>query len=179
MLNLGLDLSRKRLDVCALDESGEKLAVTATPPDTDGLRELVERMAAYGGPVPGVAWILGYTIASEIGDISRSPSPKQLVGYTGLCPRVIQSGTKDYRGPLAKNGPKYLRWALIEAAVHAAQHPVYAEHYQCTKSRLGRQRGAKVTRVEVARKLAEAIWHMLQTGSYFSPARSQCLSGRA
>jgi len=59
--------------------------------------------------VPGVAWILGYTIASEIGDINR----------------------------------------------------------------------AKVARVEVARKLAEAIWHMFQTGSYFSPARSQCLSGRA
>ena len=56
--------------------------------------------------VPGVAWVLGYTIASEIGDISRFSSPKQLVGYTGLCPRVIQSGEKDWRGPLAKNGPK-------------------------------------------------------------------------
>ncbi len=128
--------------------------------------------------VPGVAWILGYTIASEIGDISRFSSPKSLVGYSGLCPRVIQSGEKDWRGPLAKNGPKYLRWALIEAAVHAAQHPVYVEHYQRTKTRLGRQRGAKVARVEVARKLAEAIWHMLQTGSFFSPARSHCLSGR-
>jgi transposase len=122
--------------------------------------------------VPGVAWILGYTIASEIGDIARFASPKTLVGYTGLCPRVIQSGNKDYRGPLAKNGPKYLRWALIEAAVHAAQHPIYAPHYQRTKARLGRQRGAVVARVEVARKLTEAIWHMLQTGSYFAPARS-------
>jgi transposase len=128
--------------------------------------------------VPGVAWILGYTIASEIGDISRFASPKALVGYTGLCPKVIQSGEKDYRGPLVKNGPKYLRWALIEAAVHAASHPVYAEHYQRTKQRLGRQRGAKVARVEVARKLAEAIWHMLQTGSYFAPARSHTGSGR-
>jgi transposase len=69
--------------------------------------------------VPGVAWILGYTIASEIGDISRFASPKQLVGSTGLCPRVIQSGERDRRGPLAKNGPKYLRCALIEAAVHS------------------------------------------------------------
>jgi len=128
--------------------------------------------------VPGVAWILGFTIASEIGDISRFSSPKQLVGYTGLCPRVIQSGERDRRGPLTKNGPKYLRWALIEAAVHAAQHPVYVEHYQRTKSRLGRQRGAKVARVEVARKLTEAIWHMLQTGSFFSPARSHYESGR-
>ena len=73
-----------------------------------------------------------------------------------------------WRGPLSKMGPKYLRWALIEAAVHAAQHPIYSEHSQRTKTRLGRQRGAKVARVEVARKLTEAIWHMLQTGSYFS-----------
>jgi transposase len=54
MLHLGLDLSRKRLDVCVLDERGERLAVTAAPPDTDGLRELVRRTAAYGGPVHAV-----------------------------------------------------------------------------------------------------------------------------
>ena len=65
---------------------------------------------------PGIAWVLGYTIAAELGDIGRFPSAKKLCGYTGLCPRVYQSGTRDHRGPLAKNGPKYLRWVLIEAA---------------------------------------------------------------
>ena len=112
---------------------------------------------------PGVGWVLGYTIAAEIGDITRFPSPAKLAGYTGLCPRVYQSGGKDHRGPLAKNGPKYLRWALIEAAVHAARHPLYAERYRRTKTRLGRQRGPKVAQVDLARKLAEAIWHMLTT----------------
>ena len=63
-----------------------------------------------------------------------------------------------------KNGPKYLCWALIEAATHAAAHDAYKEHYERTKARLGRQRGVKIARVEIARKLAEAIWHMLQTG---------------
>jgi hypothetical protein len=48
-----------------------------------------------------------------------------------------------WRGPLSKMGPKYLRWALIEAAVHAAQHPIYSEHSQRTKTRLGRQRGPR------------------------------------
>ena len=43
---------------------------------------------------PGVGWVLGYTIAAEIGDISRFPSPTKLAGYTGLCPRVYQSGGK-------------------------------------------------------------------------------------
>ena len=63
--------------------------------------------------VPGVGWVLAYTIASEIGDIRRFASPKKLAGYTGLCPIVRQSGNRDLRGPLAKNGPKYLRWARL------------------------------------------------------------------
>lgn len=118
---------------------------------------------------PGIGWVLAYTIAAEIGEIERFAGPKKLCGYTGLCPRVYQSGASDRRGPLAKNGPKYLRWALIEAATHAARHPCYAAHYQATKERLGRQRGAKVARVEVARKLAEAIWYMLTRSQTFAP----------
>jgi transposase len=120
---------------------------------------------------PGIAWVLGYTIAAELGDITRFASPKKLCGYTGLCPRVYQSGRRDHRGPLARNGPKYLRWALIEAAVHAARHPCYHDHYQRTKQRLGTQRGPAVARIEIARKLTEAIWHMLTTQAPFRPAR--------
>jgi transposase len=119
---------------------------------------------------PGIGWVLGYTIAAEIGDITRFPTPKKLVGYTGLCPSVDQSGGHDWRGSLAKNGPKYLRWAMIEGAVHAARHPVYAGRYQRTKTRLGRQRGPSVARVDIARKLTEAIWHMLTTNKPFAPA---------
>jgi transposase len=58
-----------------------------------------------------------------------------LCGYTGLCPRVIQSGERDRRGPLTKQGPKYLRWAMLEATMHALRHPVYAERYQRNKKR--------------------------------------------
>jgi transposase len=120
--------------------------------------------------VPGIAWVLGYTIAAEIGDIERFPTPSKLAGYTGLCPRVRQSGAMDRRGPLAKNGPKYLRWALLEAATNAVKHPIYRERYQRTKTRLGRQRGAKVAQIDIARRLTEAIWHMLTRDQPFAPA---------
>ncbi len=73
--------------------------------------------------VPGISWVLGYTIAAELGDVGRFPTPRKLAGYTGLCPRVYQSGERDLRGPLAKQGPRYLRWALIEAATHACTAP--------------------------------------------------------
>jgi transposase len=120
--------------------------------------------------VPGIAWVLGYTIAAEIGDIERFASPAKLAGYSGLCPRVYQSGGTDRRGPLAKNGPKYLRWALLEAATNAVKHPIYRERYQRTKARLGKQRGPKVAQIDIARRLAEAIWHMLTRNQPFAPA---------
>lgn len=120
--------------------------------------------------VPGIAWVLAYTIAAEIGDIARFASPTKLTGYTGLCPRVYQSGESDRRGPLSKHGPRYLRWALIEATSHACRHPLYRERYERTKARLGKQRGPKVAQVDLARRLAEAIWHMLTTNRPFAPA---------
>jgi transposase len=120
--------------------------------------------------IPGIAWVLAYTIAAEIGDIARFPSPTKLAGYTGLCPRVYQSGESDRRGPLSKKGPRYLRWALIEASSHASRHPAYRERYQRTRARLGKQRGPKVAQVDLARRLAEAIWHMLTHDRPFAPA---------
>ena len=51
---------------------------------------------------PGMAGSLAFTIAAEIGQIERFSSPQKLAGYTGLCPRVNQSGEKDRRGPLTK-----------------------------------------------------------------------------
>jgi transposase len=120
--------------------------------------------------IPGIAWVLAYTIAAEIGDIARFPTATKLAGYTGLCPRVYQSGESDRRGPLSKNGPRYLRWALIEATGHASRHPAYRDRYERTKLRLGKQRGPKVAQVELARRLAEAIWHMLTTNQPFAPA---------
>jgi transposase len=120
--------------------------------------------------VPGIGPTLAYTIASEIGDIHRFASPKRLAGYTGLCPRVYQSGETDRRGRLTKAGPKYLRWALIEAALHAARHERFAAKYEHTKRRLGKQRGSRIARVELARELATVIWHMLTRQEPFRAA---------
>src|SRR5947199_1860645 len=112
--------------------------------------------------VPGIGSVLGYTIASEIGDIARFPTPRKLIGYTGLCPRVDQSGERDRRGPLRKNGPTFLRWALVEAAhLTIRWYPPYRELADRKRARHGRTRGSKIAAVEIGRRLSEAIWHML------------------
>src|SRR5438552_12041148 len=59
--------------------------------------------------VPGIGWVLAYTIAAEIGDIGRFPTPRKLAGYTGLCPRVYQSRRtrppRPARQPTAQGAP--------------------------------------------------------------------------
>jgi transposase len=119
---------------------------------------------------PGIGWVLAFTIASEIGDIARFPAPSKLVGYSGLCPRVEQSGERDRRGPLRKNGPNHLRWALVEAAHTAYRHPLYRPLLERKRAQLGRKRGTKIAAIEVARRLTEAIWHMLTRNQPFAPA---------
>lgn len=69
--------------------------------------------------IPGVAELLGLTLAAEIGDVSRFPSAGKLVGYSGLIPTVKQSGQSSRTGRLSKAGPNTLRWAAVEAAQQA------------------------------------------------------------
>lgn len=47
MLHAGLDLSRRRLDVCLLDEHGGLAGELAVPPDVDGLHGLVRRLHGH------------------------------------------------------------------------------------------------------------------------------------
>ena len=55
MLHAGLDLSRRRLDVCLLSERGEHLDQLVAPPDVDALRRLARRIDdVHGEPVCAV-----------------------------------------------------------------------------------------------------------------------------
>jgi hypothetical protein len=56
MLHAGLDLSRRKLDVCLLSESGEHVDQLAAPPDADALRALARRIdEVYREPVCAVS----------------------------------------------------------------------------------------------------------------------------
>ena len=173
---------RQHLETLALEPIWRD-TTTATLEVIDHLNERITicetqiRQAASTNPdvallqtAPGIGPILGYTIAAEIGDIQRFNSADKLIGYAGLCPQVIQSGDIDRRGPLTKAGPRWLRWAYIEAAIWAARHPVYADRHQRIARRLGPYRGTKVARIDTARRLTKATWWMLTRQQSFRPA---------
>ena len=54
MLHAGLDLSRRRIDVCLLSAVGEIVEEFASPPDGDGLLGLARRVGRHQRPVRAV-----------------------------------------------------------------------------------------------------------------------------
>lgn len=91
---------RRFLDRCELAEPwSSKVAASVYLSDVLGERiDAMEGELCHTGAehrflqmlisAPGIGWMLGYTIAAEIGEIERSTAPGKLIGYTGLCPRV-------------------------------------------------------------------------------------------
>jgi transposase len=120
--------------------------------------------------IPGIGTLLGLTLVAEIGDISRFPSARKLVGYSGLTPTIKQSGQSSRTGRISKAGPNTLRWAAVEAAQSAWRpsspwHRLYTE----TKQRHGKANPAKAA---VARKVLIAAWHVLSLNQPFKPGAS-------
>ena len=70
--------------------------------------------------LPGVKWILSYTLLAEIGRIERFPSAQHLVSYSLLAPRAHDSGEPEDASPHGRHvghaGRRTLKWAYIEAA---------------------------------------------------------------
>jgi len=55
MLHAGLDLSRRKIDICLLSKAGDLIDQLVTAPDADALRTLARRIdAVYGEPVCAV-----------------------------------------------------------------------------------------------------------------------------
>ena len=118
---------------------------------------------------PGIGWVLAFTIAAEIGEIERFASPEKLTGYTGLCPRVGAVGRVGSPRPADQARAHLPALGAARGDDARAPHPAYAERYQRNKRRLGKQRGAKVAQIDIARRLAHAIWHMLSRNEEFAP----------
>jgi transposase len=70
----------------------------------------------------GIQFVHAVTLIAELGDLTRFPSARQLMGYLGLVPREDSSGEHRRQSSITKAGNSYARRALIEAA-WAYRHP--------------------------------------------------------
>jgi transposase len=121
--------------------------------------------------VPGVNVICAATFMAAIGDIRRFESPRKLVGYLGLDPRVKQSGTGPAtHGRISKQGSVRARHALVEASWSTVRQPGPTRAFY---GRIRARRGHQVAVVAAARKLACLFWCLLtreQSYAYQQPS---------
>jgi transposase len=119
--------------------------------------------------LPGFGPVAATALMAAIGEISRFPSPRHLVGYLGLDPKVVQSGSEAARhGRISKRGPGYARHVLVEAALHARRSTGPMKAFG---ERVASRRGQNVATVAVARKLVVIAWNMLTRGEDYAFAR--------
>ena len=106
------------------------------------------------GPVTSLAFVL------TMGDVSRFPRGKQVASYLGLIPREYSSGGHQRLGSISKQGNRFMRMLLVEAAQVAVRcDPQLRSEYlhRCHRKAKG------VAKVAAARKLAIRLYWMLRT----------------
>jgi len=98
--------------------------------------------------------VLALTLRAEIGDITRFAGGPALASYAGLVPRVEASADRYWSGRITREGSPWLRFALVEIAVHAMRR-------QDALGRWARQlairKGAYKARVALARRLCDEV----------------------
>ncbi len=113
---------------------------------------------------PGVGPITSMAFVLTMGDVNRFPRGKQVASYLGLIPREYSSGGKQRLGSISKQGNRFMRMLLVEAAQGAARYDSgFRNEYlhRCHSKPKG------VAKVAVARKLAIRLYWMLRSNTKY------------
>jgi len=121
--------------------------------------------------IPGVGYYIALLIKAEIGDVGRFSSCDHLASYAGLVPSTRSSGGVERHGRITREGSRWLRWAMVEAAmVHVRQDSPVTRFYH----RVAERRGRKPALVAAARKLVTVCYSVLvNRRPYYNPLHAQ------
>lgn len=106
--------------------------------------------------LPGIGPTLALKLLAYSGDLRRFHSARAYAAYTGLTPRIYQSGEMEATARISRIGPPMLRASYYLAATAAtrtdsAQAALYSRLVDSGKPK-------KVALVAVAHRLARAAW---------------------
>jgi transposase len=102
----------------------------------------------------GVGPVLGLMLRAEIGTMDRFPRGPSLASYAGLVPDVDASANRIRYGSITRAGSPWLRWALVEVAVHAVKRKDSLGRWA---RRLAVRKGIHTARVALARELCNEL----------------------
>ncbi len=130
------------------------------------LDQAVKKAAEENAPArllmtqPGVGPITSLAYVLTLGDVTRFQRGKQVASYLGLIPREYSSAGKQRLGGITKQGNRFMRMLLVEAAQVVVRYdPKFRNEYlhRC------HQKPKAVAKVAAARKLAIRLYWMLRT----------------
>jgi transposase len=110
--------------------------------------------------IPGIGYYSALLVKSEIGDVNRFPFGDRLCSYAGLVPSTHASGGSVRHGSITKEGSKWLRWVMVEAA----QTHVHKYDTSVTRlyNRIAERRGKRSAVVAAAHKLLLICYSVLK-----------------
>lgn len=110
--------------------------------------------------IPGIGYVLGAMILSEIGDISKFSNPKKILAYAGLDPSVKQSGNFNATNTrISKRGSKHLRYAITYASTLIIHNNDTFYQYYTSKRAKGKSYRNAIG--HVSNKLVRVIFKVL------------------
>jgi transposase len=123
--------------------------------------------------IPGVGELTAATILSEIGDVFRFPTVKQLVAFAGLDPSIYQSGKfKSTNNKISKRGSTYLRKALYQATVAGVTKrvggPLNSVLFEFYSKKLSEGKPTRVAIVAASNKLLRMVYGIWKSGCPFT-----------
>jgi transposase len=126
--------------------------------------------------IPGFGEVVATTMYAVVGEIQRFPNARTLSAYAGLVPTVRQSGDSSKHGRINKEGSKYLRAALVQAAHTVANSTgESAAPLRATFARIRGTRGRrKIALVALARHLLRIAFHVWRDHAPYDPNKVRC-----
>lgn len=109
--------------------------------------------------IHGMGVFSALVVVAELGEVERFRTAKQVSSYAGLSCQVHQSGGHCYHGSITRQGSPWLRWVLVQVAMHVVRKDAALRNFY---TRVRKRSSSKIARVAVARKLAEICWKRLR-----------------
>ena len=142
----GLDLTE-----LAADLSGEARLALQLSSEIDGLDDRIDVLYSETDPAglltsaPGLGVTSAATILAGLGDPDRFTTLAGIRSFTGLIPKLDESGTSSRYGPPTKAGDPALREALFNAADRARKtDPTLAARYHRLVTQAGKHHNSAV-----------------------------------
>jgi transposase len=120
--------------------------------------------------IRGVGRYIAMLVIAEVGDVGRFQTARRLCSWAGMTPTVRSSDLRTRLGHISHQGSPALRWALVEAAQHAARG---GGPLRDSFERIAKRRGRQIAKVAVARKILTLCFYGLRDGEI------RCLAPRA